>query len=214
MSTTPSTPDHRLRFPGPEIDFETDVGETGQAHDTYPAPGQQPRYDWMRMTLIGLLSSQSSYEEPTQYREGTLWFDLNELCMKVRKGDAWVGLASAIKVDVDSDSEPVTLQAAYATLRTLIGYKPTATFSGSSNNDGVTVIGIPESLRAAAGSGSRPFVWVDGVLLDPRLCEYAGGSTPVSVRLTGGLSVDDGQRFTVLMIAIDQAFFSSDEVAV
>lgn len=204
--------DNRIRFPSPRVDFDTDVGITGQDHDTYPAPGQQPRYDWMRLFLIGLLSSQASASEPTEYRNGSLWFDLSENVMKVRSANAWVNIANAIKLDDDSDGTPVTLANIYDTIKSLLGYKPTANFSGHSTQDGITSIQIPTSLRAAAGAGSRPFIWVDGVLIDPRNCEYVGGTEPVSIRLTGGNTIDNGQTFTVLMVAIDTAYFSSDEV--
>jgi hypothetical protein len=83
-----SLPDNRIRFPSALIDFTTDVGVTGQEHDNYPAPGQA-RYDWLRMYLLGLLSCQSSHTEPTQFREGTWWFDLNGPEMKVRVGGNW-----------------------------------------------------------------------------------------------------------------------------
>lgn len=91
-----SLPDNRIRFSGPGIDFENEVGRTGQDHDDYPQPYTQARYDWMRMFLIGLLSCQSSKEEPTQYRDGTWWFDLNTLTMKIRRADQWVPAAQVI----------------------------------------------------------------------------------------------------------------------
>jgi len=208
----PTTPDNRIRFSAGRMDFENEVGITGQEHDTYPAPGQQPRFDWMRMFLIGLLSQQSSYQEPTQYREGTPWFDLNDGVLKIRRADAWVSISEAIKLGVDSDSQPIMLQQLYDTIKTLLGNKPTATFSGHSTQDGVSVIPIPEALRTAAGSGSRPFVYVDGLMVDPRRCEYVGGTAPVSIRLTGGEVINANQGFTVVMLSVDSAFFSSDEV--
>jgi hypothetical protein len=205
-------PDNRVRFPTSRIDFDNDVGIASQGHDTYPAPGQQPRFDWMRMFLIGLLSNQSSYSEPTQYRDGTIWFDLNENALKVRSDGAWVGISESIRLDVDADGTPVTLQDLYVTMRSVLGYKPTASFSGSSSHDGITVIPIPEALRAAAGAGSRPMVWINGLLVDPRGCEYVGGTEPVSIRLVDGSTIDSSDTFTVLMIAIDSTLFSSEEV--
>lgn len=204
--------DNRLRLPPAKIDFDNDVGTTGQDHDDYPAAGQQPRWDWMRMYLVALLSNQSSHGEPSQFREGTLWFDTNDNTMKVRRAGAWVSVADAVKLDTDVDGGPVTLSGIYDTIKTILGYKPTASFGGHSNNDGVAIIPIPSSLRAAAGSGSRPLVWVDGVMIDPRRCEYVGGTSPASIRLTGGQKVDSGQEFTVLMLGIDQSLFSTGEV--
>jgi hypothetical protein len=91
-------PDNRMRFPAGPIDFQNEVGTTGQDHDAYPEAGTQPRFDWMRMAIIGLLSQQSSYDPPTQYREGTPWFDLNELALKIRRNDAWVPYAQAVLI--------------------------------------------------------------------------------------------------------------------
>jgi hypothetical protein len=87
MSTLP---DNRIRIPAPLIDFENDVGETGQDHDRYPEPGQS-RYDWMRMVLIGLLANQSSYSAPVNFRKGSFWFDLNSNVLKIRTGDGVAG---------------------------------------------------------------------------------------------------------------------------
>ena len=207
-------PDNRVRFPAAKVDFDTLVGVTGQEHDSYPAPGQQPRFDWMRLFLIGLLAQQSSYKEPTQFREGTPWFDLNDAVLKIYRNNAWAGIAEAIKLGDDSEGRPVMLQDVYATIKTLLGYRPTATFSGRSNNDGITVITIPESIRAAAGSGSRAIVWIDGVQIDPRHSEFVGGTAPVSIRLTGGEALNRNQRFSVLLIAIDSTYFVADDVVV
>ena len=95
-------PDNRMRFPAPPIDFEGDVGETGQDHDNFPEPGQA-RYDWMRMAIIALLSNQASYDEPVNYRAGTFWFDLTTGILKVRMGDGvagteWKDFSEAIQV--------------------------------------------------------------------------------------------------------------------
>ena len=91
-------PDNRIRYTAPEINFTTDVGITGQDHDSYPAPNQPFRYDWMRIALIGLLANQSSYIEPVEYRDGTLWFDLNDNSYKARYSDQWVNLSEVLSV--------------------------------------------------------------------------------------------------------------------
>lgn len=95
-----AAPDYRIRFSAGSVDFTADVGLTGQDHDDYPAPNTQARYDWMRLVIIGLLSHQASTTEPTQYRMGTVWFDLNENCFKVYMGatDGWQPLAKAINI--------------------------------------------------------------------------------------------------------------------
>lgn len=114
--STPNLPDNRLRFPAPTIDFDTEVGTTGQDHDNYPSPNTQARYDWMRMCLLALLSHQASYQAPTQYRDGTVWYDLNTLEFKVWSGGttdgSWVPLAAAINVALDGTA-PIFLSDFY-----------------------------------------------------------------------------------------------------
>lgn len=92
-------PDNRIKLPAGEIDFDNTVGTTGQSHDLYPYPGHQPRYDHMRMYLIGLLSQQASFDEPTEYREGTVWFNLNTMALMIRLDNAWVTYADAILME-------------------------------------------------------------------------------------------------------------------
>lgn len=91
-------PDNRLRLQAPAIDFTNNVGITGQDHDNYPAPNQQARYDHLRMYLIALLANQSSYSAPTQYREGTLWFNLNTNELLIMHNGSWTSMLDVIKV--------------------------------------------------------------------------------------------------------------------
>lgn len=94
--------DNRIRLPGPKINFADDVGVTGQDHDDYPEPGQA-RYDHLRMYLIGLLSNQSGPQPPTQYRDGTVWFDTSgpKGVLKIRDRSEWRHLAEAIQLAPD-----------------------------------------------------------------------------------------------------------------
>lgn len=103
-------PDDRINLQPPLINFDLDVGTTGQAHDIFPEPGQA-RFDWMRSYLIGLLSHQSSFNEPIEYRIGTVWFNLNNRAFEYRtpgtspiittEGEAWTGLADGILLSPD-----------------------------------------------------------------------------------------------------------------
>lgn len=117
-----STPDYRMRFPAGLIDFAADVGLTGQDHDNYPAPDQQARYDWMRLTLIALLTHQASASEPTQYREGSVWYDLNSNTFKVYMGitEGWQPLSKVINV-AEAGSATVTVYEMYQRLVALEG---------------------------------------------------------------------------------------------
>ncbi len=208
-----SLPDNRIRLQAAEIDFETQVGVTGQDHDSYPASGQQLRYDWMRLYLIGLLANQSSESEPVEFREGTLWFQPS-VGMMVRYNDAWADLANVLRLGTDSGGAPITLADLYATIASLVGAKPTSTFSGSSSNDGVTLIPIPDSLRLSLAGATRPFLWINGLQIDPRLLEYVGGSLPSAISINGGVTIDSGDTFIVVAMSMASANFFSPEVSV
>ena len=108
MSST--LPDNRLRFQPATIDFTNQVGLTGQNHDNYPAPNTQARYDWMRMCIIALLSSQSSHLEPEEFRDGSLWFDLNTSTLKIRSNNDWRPISEVIEV---SQNTGITLDNLY-----------------------------------------------------------------------------------------------------
>lgn len=116
-------PDDRINLQPPLVDFSV-VGTTGQAHDTFPAPGPA-RFDWMRSYLIGLLSNQSSFTEPIEFRLGTIWFNLNDASFKYRagathpiilnEGDNWLSLSYGIQLDTG-----LSLQDWFAQIQALI----------------------------------------------------------------------------------------------
>lgn len=207
-------PDNRIRFPSTRIDFSTDVGVTGQDHDTYPSAGEQSRFDHMRMALIGLLAQQSSFTEPSQYRDGTAWFDLNTLSLKIYHSGDWQPYASVIALgDTDSD-DPVTLAEWYAAVTdTLASAAPEIVFSGTCTDDDVTIINIPTSLRTYLETDSRPFVYKNGLLLDPRLTRLDPGSNPTSVKLVeDSLAADD--KFVIVIKRVPSTTFYTSTVSV
>ena len=127
-----AAPDARIVLPPAPIDFTTDVGVTGQDHDNYPSPDTQARFDLMRMYLIGLLANQASIgaDEPTQFRNGTLWMDLTENALKIRRDDEWVPAGDGILV-----ADGVTLGDFYSAFQSL-GLTPTlAEFTPSGTVD-------------------------------------------------------------------------------
>lgn len=212
-------PDNRLRLPAPLIDFTNDVGTTGQDHDDFPEPGQA-RFDWMRMYLVALLAHQSSYDEPTQYREGTVWFDLNNNTLKMpvitSEGTTWEPISKFIAVEDGADEAATTtlyewFQEAEVLLASI---KPSATWSGSAAN-ATTQIPIPASAQATAAlDDMRAFVWVNGLLLDPRNTTIQGGGCPTCIELSGGDSLVAGDTFTVKIEYISDAnFVQADVVA-
>lgn len=190
-------PDNRVRLTAPKIDFATDVGETGQDHDNYPPPQGQARFDHLRMYLIGLLAQQSSYDPPTQYRDGTTWFDLNDGTIKIRMGDAWHPLSDGISVAQNGgiSTQSLTELAAYVQ-QTLPNITPDIVYNGLSTNNNVSVLPIPESLRSSIGPQSRPFVYINGILLDPRNTSLQPVSSPAQINLTGVI-LNVGDTFTV-----------------
>lgn len=205
-------PDNRLRFPAALIDFAADVGETGQSHEDFPGPSQQPRYDWLLMWFISLLSNQSSHEEPTEYREGSFWFDLSTNVLRIRYNGEWVSAANVIAVNEGTGTDGVTSLASWfqTVQNSLNTTAPESTFSGSSSRDDVTVITIPQSLRSSIiSSKNRPFLWINGILVDPRnvrLCNE------ITIELLNGVKIDTGDSFTVVIKNITNELFKIPSV--
>jgi|2_EtaG_2_1085320.scaffolds.fasta_scaffold03911_6 hypothetical protein len=195
----PTTPDNRVRLPAAKIDFATDVGVASQDHDDYPPPQGQARFDHMRMFLIGLLSQQSSFLEPTEFRDGTPWFDLNTLQLKIRLSGAWVSYAEAIVLEEDDDGTTTLADWFNAVSSSLGTLAPEVIFNGTATADSQISITIPESLRIYLFADSRPIVYKNGLLLDPRNSNLDSGSNPTSVGLTGGDELDTGDTFTVMI---------------
>ena len=205
-------PDNRIRFSSTKTDFAGDVGETGQDHDSYPPPQGQARYDHMRMFLLGLLAQQSSYDEPTQYRDGTPWFDLNDSTIKIRSNSEWVHLSDAISVQQSGGSSTQSLTAFVTqVLAAIPNITPEIVYSGVSVADNVTSIPIPESLRSNINSNSRPFVYINGLLIDPRNTRLEPGENPATVVLVG-TNLDTGDLFTVNIRYVPSETFYSQSV--
>ena len=184
-------PDNRLRLPAGPIDFAVDVGLTGQDHDDYPMAGTQPRYDWARIYWISLLAQQSSYEEPTQYREGTPWFDLNLMALKIRRNAAWVPYSEAVLLD----EEGTTLSDFYREFRAL-GLGPQSQFSGTANAYS-TIIPIPtDTVAAIAGQTDLAAdVFINGILVNPANISIG----PSTIDLSGGTSIQNGDVYVVVI---------------
>ena len=190
-------PDNRLRFSSTLINFATEVGLTSQDHDNYPQPMSQARYDHMRMVIIALLAQQSSYDEPTEYRDGTPWFDLNSQTLKIRKDGQWANYADVIGLgEPNTDGLYVTLSEWYDSVKTAVGaLTQEVVFNGQCSSNGITNIPIPESLRQFVYEDTRCFLHVNGLLIDPRSCTIVGNSTI----FLSGILLDNGDEFTVVL---------------
>jgi hypothetical protein len=211
-------PDNRLRFPAPLIDFADDVGLSGQDHEKFPYPDAQPRWDWMLIWYMSLLANQSSYEEPTQYRDGTIWFDLNTLTLKVWRSSleevtgSWMSLASSIELETIA-TVPITLSTWYTSTNSkLSGAAPHITFGGHVVSATATEIPVPVTLQGEIDLvKTRPFIYINGLLIDPRNCEYY---TAATIKLVNGIELVEGDRFTVVIENILPANFSIPDVVI
>lgn len=201
-----SESDNRIQFPPTEVDFADVVGITGLFHDEFPTAGQQPRYDWMRSVLIGLLSNQSSKDPPTQKRTGTIWFNRTKGIFMYWTGTDWVSVANAISVMEDSDGNVFTLLEWFVEAQAkLNAVQPKITFSGSAVADDVTKIPVPQAVQdeiETIASLVRPLVYIKGLLVDPRNSRFSAGC-PSTVELLGGVNLDNGDRFTVIIEAFN-----------
>ena len=208
-------PDNRIRYQAPLIDFTNDVGVTGQDHDSYPSANQQARYDWFRITIIGLLSCQSSNDPPTQFREGTPWFDLKDLTLKIRRNGAWVGASSVIKLaDTSTPNDPLTLQDWFDLVSDdLASVRSEVLFHGKVQSANATLIPIPSNLINELLPTSRPFVYVNGVLVNPATTSLEPGPNPTAVGVPSG-SLPVGSEFVVIIKSIPNNNFNSTPVIV
>lgn len=204
------TTDNRLRFPSTLIDFAGSVGLTGQDHDNYPPPQGQARYDHFRMVMIALLSQQSSFDEPIEYRDGTPWFDLNTNTLKIRKNDEWVDYSQCVRLE-GSDTDIYTLQDWYNYAKPIVtSMAQEIVFNGSSSIDAVEDINIPEELRSFIFSDTRCFIYKNGLLIDPRNCIIVGNST-IHIE---GITLNSGDSFTVIMKRIPSNTFYLSTVSI
>ncbi|MBD3407276.1 MAG: hypothetical protein GF411_14245 [Candidatus Lokiarchaeota archaeon] len=197
-------PDNRIKFPSTEVDFNNDVGTTGQDHDNYPEEDTQARYDWIRLYLIGLLANQASYEEPVNYRQGSIWMNLTDGYFRFYNGSDFSPMAHALGVpgDVASATEESLYSWIVAANERLSSIRKNATFSGVANVD-ASSISIPDEAKdAAADDGTHPFLYKNGRLVDPRLTSYNVGC-PVVVELTGNAVLSSGDTFTVIIQRMD-----------
>ena len=207
-------PDNRIRLSSTKLNFAADVGTSGCDHDNYPPEGGQARFDHMRMFLIGLLSQQSSYDEPTEKRDGTPWFDLGSGVLKIWKNDSWMMYSEAIPIAIDVDNNVTTLAEWFDNVSSaLSNLAQEITFSGSCSANNLTIINIPESLRTYLYSDSRPFVHINGVLVDPRNTKLEPGALPTAVKLTNA-TINDGDTFTVCIRRVPNSTFYTPTVSI
>jgi hypothetical protein len=201
-----SLQDNRLRFPPTEIDFANDVGLTGEAHDNYPAPGDEARYDFARMVVISLLSNQSSDPDkpPTQFREGTIWFNKTEY--KRSNGTTFDDIAKAIYLRLSPIDPGISLYEWYNdAVSKLTRIQPRYTYSGKVQTYNIHQLPIPDAIRQALAGISalmQPIVYVNGLLIDPRLCKLTA-SCPLFVDIDNSIILNKQDKFSVIIERFD-----------
>jgi hypothetical protein len=210
--------DNRIQLPPTLIDFDDQVGITGQDHDNFPAAGQQPRFDWMRIFCIGLLSCQSSNDPPTQYRIGTPWFNRVKNAYYIWSGTDWVSIASFISLMDITGSGGTTdtilsLSEWFTQVQDILSsIKPRVTYSGHASLNGIISIPVPSTVQDLIKdifTLLRPIVHINGLLIDPRLTPFSAGC-PTNIELLGGVKLNKNDTFTVIIERYD--LFLSDEV--
>jgi hypothetical protein len=213
-------PDNRLRFPAPLIDFAQEVGLSGQDHEHFPYPDAQPRWDWLLIWYMSLLANQSSYNEPTQYRDGSLWFDMNTMTLKMWRSSldfitgSWTDLSNSIGLETIAGT-PITLKDWYIETKSkLTGSTPIATFNGYVKPDTVSAVEIPvpSDIQSTIDLiNTRPFVYINGLLIDPRDCEFYSTSL---IKLLNGVALVANDKFTVVVQNILYAHFYIPDVVI
>lgn len=185
--------DNRFKFPeSSEIDFVHDVGLTGQDHDNYAEPGTLPRFDWIKIIILGLLANQASGEKPTQYRPGTLYYNLNTFLYECAKDGDFESLAKCIKIanlDLHDWSQDIETKRQR--------FYPSGTFSGVAHHKS-NVINIPRSLQDISKSPNQPYLFKNGKITNPSFAQFNSGC-PVAIELSGSAVLQADDTFTVFI---------------
>lgn len=193
-----------------KIDFSSVI--TGQLHDNYPPEGGQARFDHMRTFLIGLLSNQSDTTQPVERRDGTLWFDTNSMTLKIYSNGQWHMLSDVIAVSQQND-DVITLSEWYDNIVNIISSSAApVVFSGVATST-TQVISIPTSLRQYLYGDSRAFVYVNGMLIDPRNSQILPSNNPTYIQLSHD-TLNNSDTFTVEIKRIASATFYTPTVNV
>lgn len=187
--------DNRIRLDETPVDF-TVSDYVDQLHSKYPSPNTQARYDYMRTYLIGLLSNQSSDEEPFEKRIGTLWLNKKLMQLLLYDGEKFDAFAKFISVETE-ENEVISLQSLIDDIRGLLSFVgPAVVWSGIFTEDEVNEIPIPEEYRIYSEIvGMQAFVWINGLLIDPRSTTIdPQNNTKIDLI---GVNPEPRQRFTV-----------------
>lgn len=191
--------DNRIRLDETPVNFSRTT-QTGQLHDSFPLPRTQARYDQIRSYLIGLLANQSSEEPPFETRTGALWFNTKINALMINVDDNWVNLDQVVMVNDGTDEDTVITLSDFATeVRASLQYVAPRIVYGGFFTRGVNNIPIPEKYQGFANmQNMQPFLYVDGLLIDPRLTQIQPGS-PAYIKMADSVDVRRDQKYTVII---------------
>lgn len=194
--------DNRIQLTPPvEVDFDVS-GQTGQAHDSYPAPKTQARYDLMRSYLIGLLSNQSCDEtqgQPNEMRTGTLWYQKAAQLLTIFNGTEFENLANHIAVKI-ADSDIRNLQTLLQSLVSSMQYvAPRVVWGGIIGYGTSRIFPIPEQFLGYASIAKMvPYIYINGVLIDPRNVTIEL-SSPAQILVNDTILIKPGQNYFIVL---------------
>jgi hypothetical protein len=181
-----------MKFPVTEVDFVNDVGTTGQLHDDYPAPLTSPRFDWMRMELMGLLANQSAFGHPMNHRIGTIHYNLNDNAYESSDGTTFLPISSFIKA-ADSDlanwSQDVENAISWNKLKMIFGGYAIQRSK---------VIKVPESIQSYVSQSTRITFYKNGKIIEPNGITISSGC-PVCLNLSGDSILKTSDKFIVIV---------------
>ena len=212
--------DNRIRLDLTPVPFPPAVGapqeQTGCLSDSFPTPNSQARYDQIRSFLLGLLSNQSSPDEPYEKRTGTLWYqrstttNANEFINVHRgpesdgTGGTWDSLADHIAIT--NGDTITTLAEAMATVFATLQYSaPRVIWSGqiAIGNSSNTILIPPDFNGYAAMPNMQALVYINGLLLDPRICVIIPGEAAY-IQITDAFILQPNQKFSVILEYVTQ----------
>jgi hypothetical protein len=123
-----------------------------------------------------------------------------------------MSLASAISL-LETSTGVIDLATWYAEASQKLDIlQPKFTFSGTSVANNVTSIPIPNAVVTVITpivSYLRPLVYINGFLVDPRLCNFVSGC-PNCILLSGTAKLSKDDTFTVIIERFD--YFVTEEV--
>jgi hypothetical protein len=136
--------------------------------------------------------------------------------MKIRSSGAWVDASKVIKLGVDLSNNLVTLQDWYDTIAaTVQTLQSELYFQSVIISSNITLIPIPGQFLSPTTlviPGSRAFVTVNGLLINPLLTTLEPGTTPTAVKVPTPLNI--GDKVSVVIKYIQNSRFHLTEQSV